>query len=422
MANPEFNSRGGAYDRQTEVFFGQMYRELTSRTLVGSLSKRNDIVAAQTAFESPSFDNSTFIWSETITQGDEKRITLSELHGGNPTYGDIPTGAGDFTEFKSQNFRLNAIKAPPVQIQGKESQKLVMKSITNIPTIARNNILDYHAQEENYDFIRALLYGGDKGLMKSASEGGKALSLGPGSGIGASTPLMGMHWYTTDTGFAAYDASDLSGWNTIVNNAINGIDAADADKVTQPQLEKIREKLDELNFLPGTLNGKRYKAIGLCDPQVMLRIANIYKDDFKNAMQRGKDNPIFNVNYQFEQDDILYISVPDLKKFRPDYNSSTGYIDIGPGIGNTDPRSYTTTSTNGLIVYIGAGAILRGIDGKVALHTATSPYGSVDGMSITAHVRRGFKRNQWDTYDGRTESLCYSILTAAFYEPGIDWS
>lgn len=421
MANPEFNSRGGTYDRQTEVTFGmQQYREFCARTFVGALSKRNDLVAGKTAHETTSFDGSTFIWTQNISSGDEHRVTFSENARGMGAYGDRATPAGDFVEFKSQDFRVNTIKAPAQQIHGRESQKLVRASITNIPEIARRNLVTWHAQEINYDAIIALLYGADKPLMSSLADGGKAVSLGPGSGIGAGTPLMGMHWYTTDTGFATYDASDLSGWNTTVNNAINGIDAADSDKVTLAQMDKIRQKLDELHFEPGRINGKEYKAVALCDPQVVLRIGHILKDDYKYARERGKDNPIFNVNYQIEHDDVLYLGLQDLKKFRPAYNAATGYIDIGPGL-TQDPRDYSTSSTNGLIIYMGSGALLQGTDTMLEFDNASAKF-KLDGESITAHTRRGFKRNQWETKDGRTESYCRSVLTAAFYEPGIDWS
>lgn len=422
MANPEFNSRGGQYDQQTEVMFNkQLYREYVSRTFVGSLSRRNDIVAGHTAFETPSFDSSTFIWTQEIPSGDEKRLTMSETSKGNGTYGDIATKAGDFVEFHSQAFRINTIKSPGVQVHGKESQKLVVASITNIPDIVKRNVVLWHAQEENYDAIRALLYGADKGLLLEHALGGKAVNLGAGAGIGAGTPLMGMHWYTKDSGFVSYDASDLTGWNSDVNDAVDGIDATDSDKVTLPQLDKIRDKLDSEDFEPGRINGKDYKAVALCDPQVILRIAHILNSDYKYARERGQSNPIFNVDYQLEHDGVLYIGVSDLKKFRPEYNSGNGYVDIGPGFGSTDPRAYTTTTDAGLIIYMGAGALLRATDGTVNLHTATANF-PVDGMAITAHTRRGFMRNQWETKDGRTASYCRSVLTAAFYEPGIDWS
>jgi len=419
----EFDSRGGSYDQQTQVTFNkQLFREQFARTIIGSLAKPGPHVAGKTSFASPAIDSSTFIWQQSFAgmPGDEKRITLSEAFNGMGVHGDLHTRSGEFLEFMSQAYRINTVKSPGFQVHGAENRKRVAASIMNMPGEVRTGANNWMAQEDMYDFLIALYYGADKTALNSLATGGLAVNLGPGSGIGAGTPLCGMHQYTTDEGFITYDGSALSTHNSLVNDAINGIDAAAADKITLAQLQKIREKLDDLHFLPGTLNGQQYKALAPCDPQIARRIAYILKDDYKNGMERGKSNPIFNCDYQIEFEGVLYVSVPDMKKFRPSYNAANSRIDIGPNL-TSDPRTYSNTSTNASIFYLGAGAVLMAHDGQATAHIANAQYGPQDGMGISLHKRRTMMRNQWETKDGRTESKCYNVLAAHFYEPGIDW-
>ncbi len=419
----EFDSRGGTYDRQTQVAFEkQLYRDQLTRTIVGSLAKPNNYVAGKEAYEDDIvLDRSSFVWVRKFSGGgDEKRITLREAFAGMGVHGDNHTQTGQFPEYMSNAFRINRVKSPGFQIQGEENRRRVQDSIMNIPSDVEEGANNWMGQEDEYDFILSLFNGGDKTVLNSLANGGLAASVGPGSGVGAGLQLAPMHFYTTDTSFATYTPSDLAAWNSTVNDGINGIDAAAADKVTLAQLQKIRAKLDDLHFMPGTLNGQRYKAIALVDPDIAWRIAYILKDDYKYGMERGKNNPIFNVDYQIVHDGVLYVSMPNLKIFRPSYSAANSKITVGPGMAS-DPREYTNSETVASILYLGAGSVLMGADGKSTIHKAVAQYGEVDGMAVSVHKRRSFVRSQWDTHDGRTESKCFNVLGAFFYEPGIDW-
>jgi hypothetical protein len=422
MADPTaFDPRGGTVDYPVEVTMGKkLYREMLPKTMIGTFSKRNDLVAGVTAFEAPSFDNTALIWKKDIKEGDEYRLQYNEASDGLPTYGDTPTESGEFPKYMGQDFRCNCVKSPGFQVTGKESRKLVKKSIENIPQNVQNNATDWMAREMERSAIVALLWGADGSLLSGAADGGKNINLGPGSGVGAGTPLMGMHHYTTDEGFMTYTPAALTSWNSTVNDAINGIDAAAADKITLAQLDKIREKLDDIHFSPVTVNGKVYKAVCWLDPQLAWRLKYILKDDFKYARERSANNPIFNTSYQIEYNEILFVAVPNLKKFRPAYNATTGYPDIGPDYSQTF-KDYSNSETNAWALFLGAGALLMGQDGMLEPHRAKAPYGEVDGLAISVHHSFSFKRNQWDTKDGRTDSKCHSVLAASFYEPGQDW-
>lgn len=414
-----FDSLGSDYDENTvKAFEKGLHMEVRTHTFIGALSKPNKVISKKRAFGEDSLDNSTFIWRKKITSGDQLKLTLEEAADGMPTYGDLAQETGDFLAYKNQNAFVNYIKSPGIQVQGEMAQQRVNKSIMNIPASVRKAVIMYMAEQMEYEAIIALLYGASPSALSGKSDGGLAVNLGPADGIGAGNPLMGMHWYTTDTGFMDYTPTALSTWNATVNTGVDGIDAASSDSVTLAQLEMIRDQLDTLKFQTGTLNGKEYKAIALCDPQIPWRMRNLLGTDYQQARKRGKDNPIFNVSYTIELDDVLYVPVPSLKLFRPAYNAGNSLIDIGPV--TQDPRNYTTTSDIGLIIYLGAGGLIEGYNGRVQLAKATAPFGPQDGLAIGARQKLAYIRNQWDSKDGRTaESTCYSVLTAAFYEPGV---
>jgi len=416
-----FDGLGGDYDENTvKAFEKGLHMEARTRTFIGTLSKPNKVVSKKRAFGEESLDSSTFIWRKKITSGDQLKLTLEEAAEGMPTYGDLAQETGDFLAYKNQNAYVNYIKSPAIQVQGEMAQQRVNTSIMNIPASVRKAAVMYMAEQMEYEAIIALLYGASPSALNATSAGGLGVSLGPGaSGIGAGNPLMGMHWYTTDTGFMTYTPTTLSTWNSTVNDGVNGIDAAASDSVTLAQLELIRAQLDTLKFQTGTLNGKEYKAVCLCDPQIPWRIRNLLGTQYQNAEKRGPDNPIFNVNFTIELDDILYVPVPSLLKFRPAYNAVTSYIDIGPGL-TSDPRTYTNSETIGLMIYLGAGGLIEGYNGRVQIAKATAPFGPQDGLAIGARQKLAYVRNQWDSKDGRTaQSTCYSVAVAAFYEPGV---
>lgn len=421
----EWGSRGSD-DNEYNTGVGyekQIFNEVLTKTFVGSLSKRNKSVNQLEALGlDGGIDKSTFIWKRTITEGDEYRLTHEDAIVGNGTYGDKPVAAGPALGYKNQNFRINQTKSPAAQVPGIMQQQRVAKSLTGLSEATRQAAITWMAEEVEFDAIISYLYGASKSLLKSRADGGLAVNLGPESGIGAGTPLFGMHMYTTDTGFITYDGSALSTHNSLVNDAINGIDAAAADKLTLSQHEKIRTKLDQEKFLPGTINGQEIKALALTDPDICTRLGkNILRTDYGTSGPRENDykNRIFRVDYTILLDGILYIPVENLRKFRPAYNATNGYPDIGPGL-TQDPREYTNSETIGWVIYCGAGSLLWGTNGMVEVSEGR-PKHKKDGQEWSAWQKFGIKRNQWDTYDGRSESTCNSVLLAAFYEPGHDW-
>lgn len=413
-----FDSVGGANDEQTGFAFDkQMFMEARTRTFIGSLSKPSDMVRSMEA-GSQSLDGSQCIARKEITEGDEVRYTMQEHMSGTPSYGDMPVNRGDFLGYKNQYARVNIIKSPGVPIQGEMAQQRVKASITDIPAAVKSEVVDYIAEEMELQAIGALIWGASPSILLPTSEGGLGVSLGVGAGGGAGVPLMPMHFWTPDSGKVAYNTT-VATYNSSVNNAINGIDAAADDSVSLVKLKQISRLRERNKFWPTVLNGKKYKAINLCDPDLWYRIDHLLGDSYKYARERGADNPLFGITHQLEYLDELFISVPNLEKFRPAYNAS-GTPDFGAGI-NGDYRSYTTSSTNALMISISQRALVEGYNGSVRLTQKEGDH--EDGLEISARTKLGYMRGEWYAKDGRADTtnaaVCYSVFVSAFYEPGV---
>lgn len=229
---------------------------------------------------------------------------------------------------------------------------------------------------------------------------------------------MPMHFWTPDSGKVAYNTT-VATYNAAVNTAINEIDSASDDSVSLTKLKTLSRLKEKLNFWPTVLNGKKYKAINLCDPDLWYRIDHLLGDYYKYSRERGADNPIFGIVHQLEYLDELFISVPNLEKFRPSYNAS-GTADFGAGISG-DFRKYTTSSTNALMISISQRALVEGYNGSVRLTREVGPH--EDGLEIAARTKLGYMRGEWYAKDGRADTtnaaVCYSVFCSAFYEPGV---
>jgi hypothetical protein len=412
-----FDSHDGTYDEQTGFAFDkQRFIESRNRSIVGPLSKGSDKVSGMIA-GGENKNIGAVIRRKEISEGDMVRFTMEETVKGTPTWGDNPTQRGDFLLYKNQEARINLIKSPAIPIQGEMNQQRVAHSINDLPGSVRRAIIDYMSEEMEFEFLTSLLWGASKALLAGTSDGGLAVSLGVGSGVGAGTPLWCKNFYCIDQGFPAYVQST---WNSTVNGYINAISAA-ADAITTVKIKHIRNRLDKILFQPVVVDGKKYKAVCLCDPDIWYKIDHLLATARTSARERGKDNPIFHLHETLEYLDILFVNVPNLEKFRPAYNASTSIPDIGPGL-TLDPRSYTTSSSVGLTIFLGAGAVLEGYNGKVELSRATAAHGAHEGLEVAARTKLGYIRGEWYSKDGRAvaadNTYNNSSLVACWYETG----
>lgn len=415
-----FDSIGGTYDEQTSFGFDQtLYTEARDRSLVGKFSHsgRNDIDHFIAGGPTKSLDSSAIIVKKTIRSGDMVRFTMQEHMSGNPTWGDNAVRRGDFLAYKNLEARINVIKSPAVPLQGEMALQRAKESIRNPKGALRKEVVDYMAQEMDYEFLLTLGFGASKSAMQSIANGGLAVNLGVGSNGVAGTPLMPKNFYSKDAGFMAYNDTPAT-HNATVNGHMNTCTAG-ADAITLLIIKTIRRQLDRLRF-EAYLDGEKYKAICVMDPDLWYHLDHLLHDDYELAKPRKTDHEIFGVDHQLVYQGILFLNVPNLEIFRPAYDNAQGYPDMGPNM-SSDPRSYTTASSIAWAFFLGSGAVFEGNNGGIRI-TEEEGY-HTDGYEIGARMKHAFIRGEWYAKDGRAAAAancyCNSVLAAIFYETGV---
>ena len=415
-----FDSIDGTYDEQTSFGFGPtLFVEARERTILGPLSKGRDDVSDMIAGGEPlSVDNTACIVRKEIKKGDMVRFTREEAIKGMPTWGDSDVQRGNFVKYKNLESRVNQIKSPAIPLPGEMSLQRAAESLKNPKGRLRRQVVDYMAQEMEYEFLIALHYGASKAALRSEDDGGLGVNLGVGSGVGAGTPLMGKNFYCKDQGFPTYTDVHAT-WNSNLNTYMASITAG-ADAVTLLIIKTIRRQLDKIHFAPAYIDGKKYKAIALCDPDIWYHLDHLLHDDYELGKPRAQDHEIFGVDHQLVYHGILFLNVPNMEIFRPGYQASPAYPTLGPGL-TVDPRDYAVTSSIGGIMFIGGGAVFEGYNGNVKTTEHKGYHG--DGYEIGARTKDVFVRGEWYAKDGRASAAantyCNSVLYAAFYEAGV---
>lgn len=421
-----FSSVGGTYDEQTNFEFEtQLFYEALTQTFIGSLSKPNAaggrVEQMIAGGDDQSIEGSAAIWRKRIQKGDMVRQTLQEGAKGLPTYGDLAVARGDYLAYQNQEYRVNQIDSPAIPVQGRMSRKRAAFSLTDIPGEVRTAIINWAAEQMEIEAIINYLYGASPSVLKPIADGGLGAVLGIGGSAGV--PLSPRYVYTPQGGFLTYSTTQAT-WNQTVSDAIGAITRAAAGEVTLTILKIIRRELDRHHHQPMMLNGKMYKAVVLCDPDVWYRIDHLLGGTYQAARERAKENPVFGVDYQLEYLGMLFLNVPNLEKFRAEDDNTLNIMNIGPARGNnvlwTDPRDFTPTNECGWMIFLGAGSALEGYDDTVWVTTKEGDHGK--GLELAAHLDLGFKRGEWFAQDGRTgadATRCYGSLAACVYEPGV---
>lgn len=414
------DSIGGDYDEQTSFGFDQTrYVEARQRTILGPLSRGSKVSQMIAGGDRGGIDNTACIVRKEINTGDMVRFTQEEAILGMPTWGDNDVVRGDFPAYKNLESRVNSIHSPAMQLPGKNSLRRARLSLKNPKGRLRTQSRDWMAEEMEYEFLIALHWGASKAALRGVADGGLGVNLGVGSNGTAGVPLMPKNFYCIDEGFAAYDDTPAT-WNSAVNGYANAITAA-ADTLGALKIKVIRRQMDKLHFAPAYMQGERYKAIALTDPDLWYRLDHLLKNDKRDAMPRKVDHDIFGVDHQLVYQGILFLNVPNMEKFRLGYQASPDYPTIGPGI-TTDPRDYAVTSSIANILFLGAGACYEGYDGAITTTEEKGYHGN--GYEIASHLDMVFIRGEWYAKDGRASAAancyCNSVILASFYETGVN--
>jgi hypothetical protein len=410
-------------DAQTGFGFDkQLFMEARTRTIIGALSRdgaAGGAVSDMYAGSGPSLDGSAAIMRKQITEGGYVTLTMQEHAIGLPTYGDAQHPAGDYLDFKNLRAYVNKINGPAIPVPGKMVQQRIKMSIENMPSRVKEEVLDWAAEEMEIQALYALLYSASPSILK----GGADINFSPGvnAGAGVGTPLMNQWWYTKLGGLLTYSTTPAT-WNSTVNSAVNSLTSSSSSSIALGDIQYIRAVMDDKKFWPIKFNGKKYKSIALCDPELWHRLKNLMGSGFLYAQPRGWDNPLYGVDYVLEYDGFLFIPVPNMKKLRPAYNASNGYPDFGPSM-TSDHRNFTPVGYEALIIFISANALVEGYNNSIEVKTSTGRFDK--GMDIAAEMDLGYVRGEWYSKTGRTDSDAvknYSVLVAAFYEAGVGQS
>ena len=415
-----FDPIGGTYDEQTSFEFDPtMLYEARTRSIVGAFSKGSKTPEDQmmAGGAGKTLDNTAVIIRKKIDTGDMFRHTRQEHMTGTTTLGDQAVVRGDFIKYKNLESRVNMIKTPALPLPGEMSMQRVRKSISDPKSDLRREVVDYLAEEMEFEFFLAMLWGASKACLDTEANGGLAVNLGISGTAG--NALMAKNFYSIDAGWETY--SDVPAtWNTTVNDHVATCTAA-GDSLTILKTKVMRAKLDELHFAPVTLDGTRYKAIALVDSDTWYRLDHLLHDEYENAKPRAADHEIFGVNHQLVYHEILWLNVPNLKKYRAAYDGTQGWPDVGPNM-TSDPRTYTTSSSVAWVCFVGAGAVFEGYSGSGRITTETGYHS--DGWEVGARTKLGYIRGEWFAKDGRASAsancYCNSYANAIFYETGVN--
>ena len=416
----------GTYDQQTGFGFDkQMFAEMRAKLMFNPMSKTGEewdttIAGGQGAQD---VSGSAIVKRVKITSGDEIRYTMEENMIGAPTYGDKQHQPGDFGAFKNMYAKTNMINSPAVPIVGEVAQHRIKDSITNLEPSTRAKVLNWLAQQLDWEDHCALIYGAGPSVLLTTANGGLGHSLGVNAGGGAGVPLMNRWWWMGGDGWVTYSTTPAT-YNAAVNTAFNAIGSSSGDYVTLAQLKKIRSKMDTEHFGGVTFMGKPWKAVALTDGELFYRIqALLAASGYLYAAPRGLDNPWFDVDCMLVYDGILYVNDPTLQLMRPTYNSGSGHIssvaDFGPAM-EADFRDYSNTQTLAMIHFLGRNAIIEGYDGSVIAKDKWADFDK--GCQVAARTMHGALRGEWYAKDGRTDAATvrnYSVMSACFYEPGV---
>jgi hypothetical protein len=417
-----FDSVDGTYDEQTGFSFEKtLYYQARTRSIIGKLSRPaggSKAVVGGEAGGDQTLDGSSILRRVKISEGDMLRLTMQEHAAGLSTYGDSAIRRGDFLSYKNMEARVNAIGSPAIPVVGRMAQQRAKMSITNLPAAVREAVINYMEEQMEYEFLYSLPAGGSMSLMSSLANGGLALSLGVNTSGTAGRQLMPRHFWTKNDGYLGYSTTPAT-WNSTCNTALNEISADVGGILTLADLSIIRAKLDDLYFKGLRFGSSKYKAIAIVDSDTYYRINHLLKPYYRDSKPREGKNPIFDLQHTVEFEDVIYVNVPNLKKYRLSYSSANGYPTIGPGL-TTDPRSYTPTSKLSTIYFLGMGAVVEGYNDSIKVEIEKGSFGQ--GMEVAAMMDLGYVRAEWFAKDARTSiDAVYndSLFAATFYEPGV---
>jgi len=372
-----------------------LYYEARQKTLLGKLTRpaNRPEVTGNSHDTAKKVYASDIISRKKITQGDSCVFTLREAADGMATYGDMAPAKGDYGSYLHSKVVLNNFKSPAFPVNGKQDQRMVRESVKNIPAEVKDDAREFGVHELDHEFIRSLWAGASKSLLAPAIDGGKAIKLGRNGTAGVAQ--MCRHFYTPDTGIVVF--SDVQAThNTNCNLAVQGIDATAQDQISLAAMKKFRRMLDTLKFEAPSWNGTRdenkLRCVHFCDPSLVERMAAELESIQLQALPRAEDHAVLDSYKMVIYKNMLFVPVPQLEAYRPAYDAGLGRPRFGADL-DKNPRKFVPSSSNCLMITVGARAVLEAFDNAMELTVVEGGHNT--GMDVVAHLENSFVRAEW---------------------------
>lgn len=391
--------------------------EMRYKSVVGRLSQLVKTKMVKSGQEENEIDIgvSAGVWRKEITKGDTVRFTMEQALSGEPTFGDVAVGPGDYLAYLHADVQLNSLTTPYFKLQGEMSRMLVADTLTDPEGQTRTAITLYLAEQYVLDFYEGALRGASRNLLAPVVQGGKNKDLGRGAGKQVSPEnflVVGNGFTAGVSGTDAYEAQILTDLGTLTNTS--------TDMISREFIHNLRAAVTQQKIKPITDENGRDKWYVICDPELMTQLTDptgaLYAA-WLAARERSDKNPVFG-HGSLELDDFVFFPDMWLSKFRPDISGA----EVVWGQDGIDKRNFNSTSKLGLMLIIGEGAMLEASNGTVNI-TVEHEKHKPKNMTLAGSVKESFMRRRYVPKDGRTGLVInQSMMTVVAYAPGLSYS
>lgn len=372
---------------------------------------------------------------QAISLGDgetEARFTLERRLTGKPTYGDGPVRPGDYTAYQHQSVFANEIDSLAYPIPGRMSQLKARKVITDPKGSVKRNVVAWHAEQDEYDHIDALLFGASGNLIENI-DGSERLDLG----AGAATPVLPELMFVQNASGNNLDKIStqysVTPRTTAYNNAATAAIAA-ANGGTKKYFDRkfvralydlgVGEKIKKVS-------GSDWDFVYVCDPAM---IANLVKVDqsnntlyaaYINSLAGDKNGKAFDYRGALVLDGILLLPSEYLAQYRTNGAATLATTAFGTASAGTyfaDRRNTVSTSGVGFGFLLGDQALLRAERESIVLEERAGEDSFGKNWEAMGWTIRGLQRSYWRPQDGSTAAGIQqsSICVACPVNPSVN--
>ena len=335
----------------------------------------------------------------------EARFTLERRLTGKPTYGDGPVRPGDYTAYQHQSVFANEIDSLAYPIPGRMAQLKAKKVITDPKGSVRRNLVAWHAEQDEYDHIDALLFGASGNLIEN-TDGSEKLDLGAGAGV----PVLPENlWVQDAAGANLVQPSGTARSAAYNNDATTKIAAALAGtkKYFDRKFVRALYELGVAGKLKKT-SGSDWDFVFVCDPAM---IANLVKVDQTSntlyaayiASQAGdKNGKAFDYRGSLALDGVLLLPSEYLAQYRTAGGATLGATQFGTASAGTyfaDRRSTVSSNGMGWGFLMGEQALLRAERESINIEERMGEDSFGKNWEAMGWTIRGIQRSYWQPKD-----------------------